>query len=137
MTTDDINQRYRISDTQVSGELEEIEDLIPYRNGNGYFRNVVIKLPGGVVQPLLPITMFGTDATNLDEKLDLHRKIQCTARLTSRRYYDREGKIRWILSMSSLNVMLGPRPGETQEADPREDWPDDNIATGDPEDIPF
>ena len=134
MDETEINQRFRISDTPVSGELDEIGELTPYKSGTGYFRNVVIRMPGGVAPVLLPITMFAEDAVSLDPKLDLNRTIRCTARLTSRRYLNKERQVRWILSMSAINVMLGPRVGEEPAAENHDFPPEADAAV---EDIPF
>jgi single-stranded DNA-binding protein len=123
----------------MAGDIAEIGELVPYKNGNGYFRNVVLSVKDEAgAQAFVPMTMFGTDATDLDQQLDLGRHVTCTARLTSHKYTDRNGNGRWVLSMSAIRAVMAPRAGnEPQEADPHEDPPDANIATGDPEDIPF
>lgn len=131
---EDINQRFRISDTPMSGTIEEIGELTQYKSGNGFFRNIVMSLPGGIAPVLLPITVFGTDAADLDPTLDLHRDIKCTARLTSRRYLDKSGNVRWILSMSAVAPMLGPRKGEEPQAESHDFPPEADEAV---ENLPF
>ena len=107
----DINQRYRIAEIAVDGTIAEIDELVPYRNGNGFLRNVVVAVSGVLdTEAYLPLTLFGDDAAGLDPRLDLKRPLKCQGRLVSRRYLDRNGRVRWSMSMTATGVMLGPRP---------------------------
>ena len=107
----DINQRYRIAEIAVDGTIAEIDELVPYRNGNGFLRNVVVAVSGVLdTEAYLPLTLFGDDAAELDPRLDLKRPLKCQGRLVSRRYLDRNGRVRWSMSMTATGVMLGPRP---------------------------
>ena len=138
----DINQRYRIFDMPVEGAIAEVGELIPYRNGNGFFRTVVIAVPGVLDTPAyLPLTLFGTDATDLDPQLDKDRPLKCTGRLNSRRYLDRNGRMRWTMSVAAAGVMLGPRaamqPPKQGDADPRNIADDRTDEATDFSDVPF
>ena len=129
----DINQKYRIAELPLDGRIAEVGGLIPYRNGNGYFRNVVLAVAGVLDTPAyVPVTVFGTDATDLDPQLDLERPMQCTGRLTSRRYLDRNGNVRWALSLTATGVMLGPR----KTMDPQGVSRDDATALADAAEVP-
>lgn len=135
----DINQKYRIAELPISGKIAEVGGLIPYRSGNGYFRNVVLAVTGVLDTPAyVPVTVFGTDAADLDPQLDLERPMTCTGRLTSRRYLDKSGNVRWALSLAATGVMLGPRKTMGPQGVSRDEIPDvpDDWGGGD-NDIPF
>lgn len=139
----DINQRYRIAEIPVDGTIAEIDELVPYRSGNGFLRNVVVAVSGVLdTEAYLPLTLFGDDAAGLDPQLDLKRPLKCQGRLVSRRYLDRNGRVRWSMSMTATGVMLGPRPTmqppEKREGDDPRNWPDENTgADALDNDIPF
>lgn len=135
----DINQKYRIAELPITGKVAEVGELIPYRNGNGYFRNVVLAVTGVLDTPAyVPVTVFGTDATDLDPQLDLERPMKCTGRLTSRRYLDKSGNVRWALSLAATSVMLGPRKTTGPQVVSQDEIPDvaDDWSGGD-DDLPF
>lgn len=139
----DMNQRYRVADMPVTGKIVEIDELVPYRNGNGFLRNVVVAVSGVLdTEAYLPLTLFGDDAAGLDQQLDLGRPLKCQGRLVSRKYLDRSGRMRWSVSVTAIGVMLGPRP-TTQprghdDDDPR-NWPDENTGVDalDTNNMPF
>lgn len=133
----DINQRYRIAELPIAGKVTEVGELLQYRNGNGYFRNVVLEVAGVLDTPAyVPVTVFGVDATDLDPQLDLKRPMKCTGRLTSRRYLDKSGNVRWAMSLTATGVMLGPRETIGPQGVSREEIPDMPNDWGD-DDIPF
>jgi hypothetical protein len=84
----------------------------------------------------VPVTVFGVDATDLDQQLDLKRPMKCTGRLTSRRYLDKSGNVRWALSLTATGVMLGPRETAGPQGVSRDEIPDVTNDWGD-DDIPF
>ena len=131
------NTKYKILDLPLEGEIHSMSGLVPYSNGVGHFRNIVMAVQGVVGPAYVPITLFGLDASNLDPDMDLRRPITCTGRLTSRQYTDRNGNLRWALSLTAHGVMLGPRPtaaptGGTGEPSGYENEPQDDM-----DDIPF
>ena len=138
---EDINQKYRIAELPLEGKIVEINALIPYKSGNGFFRNVLLEVTGPNGYPaLVQVTLFGTDATDLDVDLDLRRPLQCTGRLTSRRYLDRNGNVRWALSIAAAGVMLGHRASAappSAEGKAAEAASPVNGLESDPDDIPF
>jgi single-stranded DNA-binding protein len=138
----DINQRYRVTDIPVDGKIAEIDDLVPYKNGNGFLRNVVVAVSGVLdTEAYLPLTLFGDDAAGLDPQLDLGRPLKCQGRLMSRKYLDRSGRMRWNVSVTATGVMLGPRPTmqptEMRDADDPRNWPDENTGADALDDPPF
>ena len=137
---EDINQRYRVAELPLEGKIAEIGALIPYRSGDGFFRNVLLETTGTNGYPaFVQVTLFGTDAADLDVDLDLRRPLQCTGRLTSRRYLDRNGNVRWALSMTAAGVILGHRASATPpsaEEQAAEAASPVNGLESDPDDIP-
>jgi len=138
---EDINQRYRVAEIPLEGKIVEIGALIPYKSGNGFFRNVLLETAGSNGYPaFVQVTLFGTDATDLDVDLDFQRPLQCTGRLTSRRYLDRNGNVRWALSITAAGVILGHRVSAappSAEGKAAEAASPVNGLESDPDDIPF
>jgi len=138
---EDINQKYRVVDVPLDGKIVEVDELIPYKNGNGFFRNVILEINGVFGTPAyVPVALFGMDATELDPELDMNRPLKCAGRLTSRRYLDRNGRMRWALSMSASGVILGAR--ESLQPKSQNEQLADAIKAADPlesdpDDIPF
>lgn len=137
----DINQKYRIADIPLEGKIAEICELIPYRNGNGFLRTVILEVSGVLnTQAYVPITLLGIDATELDPQLDVGRPMQCAGRISSRRYLDRAGNVRWAVSITGAGVILGAR-ASLQPKSQNEQLMDASKAAdpleSDPDDIPF
>ena len=138
----DENQKFKISDTPYEGRLAEIGELTPYKSGNGFLRNLVIEIRGVFnMAAYVPVTVFGHDAENIDQKMDLGRNVKCIGHLTSRQYTDRSGNVRWALSMSASGLRLEDHPAE-KDPDPAagSDAPsvtaDDSFMTEE-DDLPF
>lgn len=130
------NHKYKIMDVPVKGTIVQIEEPIPYRTGNGFFRNVLLRTGEAYDPPaFFQLTLFGEDALNLDPERDLERSLQCTGRLNSRSYIDRNGNMRWSMSISADGVILGPRKMERPAS--AEETEGAKSAVDDTEDIPF
>ena len=141
----DENQKYPISNIALTGTIAEIGELIPYRSGNGFLRNVVLETKGVLdLVAYVPLTLFGRDAEELDQRMDIGRSMKCTGRLSSRRYVDRNGNVRWALSMSAASVELGrhepaepDKDGQPQEDENRPSVTADDSFMADDDDLPF
>lgn len=123
------NERYVLDKFQMTGKLAEVGQLVPYSNGNGYLREIVVMSSPNLEEVMSPVTLFGDTATGISEQ-DIGRGITLIAKLQSRHYTDRNGKKRWSVNMVGENVKLeGPMPvPEEQQTDP---------LASDPDDIPF
>lgn len=143
----DLTHKYRIADIPLDGKLVEIDELIPYKNGGGFLRTVILEVAGVFNTPAyVPITLLGTDATDLDPQLDNDRPMKCTGRISSRRYLDRAGHVRWAVSLTGTGVILGQR-ASLQPKSQNEELVDAirdaeaaspvNGLESDPDDIPF
>lgn len=133
------NKRYKLFDIEVEGKIHEVFDPIPYANGEGFLRNIVIEMASrvvGVYEPVyMPVTVFGTDATGLD-KTTVGRPIRCTCRLCSRNYIG-GGAIRWSLAANARAVILGDNKPAEEDDDPTGLKAAANTIPDQDEDLPF
>ena len=135
---EDTNIRYKIADIPMEGEIAEIGGITNWGD-NGRLREVVLRTEGLFGPALVPTTVFGDDAAYLDPARDTGRNMKCTARLTSKRYTDRNGKLRWYVSLTARNIVVsGPQaPGDDPTgAETPANTPDDPLES-DPDDLPF
>ena len=130
------NPRYKIRTMAFKGVIHAIDELIPFSSGNGYFRTMVIAEGDGPEKALIPITVFGDDAVNLDGNADVGKTIDCQVTLQSRTYINKTGGTSWSLSFKCNSMTI-----ESPKQQPaRTDWPiepDDNDWAKDSDDIPF
>lgn len=121
---------------QLFGTVHEIGDLVPYTNGKGSLRTVIIETDGLFnTKALVPVTAFSDDATYLDPKRDVGRKVSCILRLQSSSYVGRDGSRRWRVSLSIRDMKLDQLNADKKYVDgpPRHTpaFPDND------DDIPF
>ena len=125
--------RYKLIDVPIDGRIVSMEEIVAY--STGHLRNLIVTTKGLYDDAaMVPITVFGDDARNLNET-DLQRPITCMARLSSRRYTNKYGTTRWALSFAAYGVKLGPHTEQgtptTDETSANSDW------ANDADDIPF
>lgn len=130
------NEKYAISETAYDGEVFAVGRMIPYRNGNGHLREIVVKVRGLFSTPAyVPVTLFGLDAEQVNETA-VGGLVRVTGRLNSRQYEDRNGNIRWNLQITGSKVDLvqkAMQPPEPERRNETVSLDDPNL----PDDIPF
>jgi hypothetical protein len=132
---EDTNTRYKIADIPLEGEIAEMGSITNWGD-NGRLREVVLRVEGLYGPAFVPTTVFGDDASYLDPARDTGKNMKCTARLTSKRYTDRNGKLRWSVSMSARGIVVS-EPGPLKSAEAKAMVKAVDALESDMDDIPF
>lgn len=131
------NDKYPIKDMEFSGVIFSVSPTIPFKNGEGAFRNAVLTVDGVYGDSYVPFLLFGEDAANIDESA-AGRPARVLLRLSSRQYEDRTGSIRWNIGFTCRSITLAAPTIPVQDVNQtqRDASPDTSLAS-DPDDIPF
>lgn len=99
--------RYAIRELTFDGILHSASDLIPYSNGQGQLRNILISVSGMYNESaLVPITLFNDTARRVDPERDVGREVACIAKLRSATYPDRNGVMRWDIKLTASYLRI-------------------------------
>lgn len=131
------NDKYPIKDMEFSGVIFSVSPTIPFKNGEGAFRNAVLTVAGVYGDSYVPFLLFGEDAASIDESV-AGRPARVLLRLSSRQYEDRTGSIRWNIGFTCRSITLAAPTIPVQDVNQtqRDASPDTSLAS-DPDDIPF
>lgn len=136
---EDTNTRYKIADIPMEGEIAEIGGITNWSD-NGRLREVVLRVQGLYGPAFVPTTVFGDDAAYLDPVRDTGKRVKCTARLTAKRYTDRNGKLRWYVALTARDIVISEPtsdPGQPKSAEAKAMVQAlDSLESG-PDDLPF
>lgn len=136
---EDTNTRYKIADIPMEGEIAEIGGITNWGD-NGRLREVVLRVEGLFGPAFVPTTVFGDDAAYLDPARDTGKNMKCTARLTSKRYTDRNGKLRWCVSLTARGIVISepvPDPEQPKATEAKAMVKALESLESDPDDLPF
>ena len=130
------SDRYPIQELEYDGEVFSVGPRIPYRNGNGFLREVVVKTRGMFNSfTYVPVTLFGKDAEEVDETRT-GCLIRVLARLYSRQYMDKLGNIRWTVGITGTSIDLVRKTMQPPTQEPEHE----TVSADDPEmvdNLPF
>lgn len=123
--------RYQIVEATFDGVLHSAGELIPFGNGQGHLRNIVLEVPGVYNDlALVPVTLFNDLAKRIDPERDTGKEVACVARLRSSQYVDKNGVQRWDLSFAGSYIRV-------KDPDVSPNNPTTFIRDDDFEDLPF